>query len=86
MPERHGKPVFAENAALVQQLMVGDRKRRGPCLDVPVEQDQKADAEGKDQQHEQDEPEGMRPEHRRMRLIDHLSRHSPPPHPDRPGP
>ena len=97
--ERHCGPVLAQDAPHIQEFAVGDGERSGARLDVPIQQDDDADAKGDDQQggkliqefavagaqdedantkggDQQDvknELEGMRPEHRRMRLVNHRS-------------
>src|SRR5262249_46955192 len=73
--ERHRGAVLAEDAPLVEQLVLGDGERRLPRMDVPIEQEQDANAEGRNEHHAADEPERMRPEHRRMRLVDHRAVH-----------
>lgn len=62
---------------LIQDLGVGDGERCLPRVDVPVEPEQHAKPEHRNENDAADEPEGMRPEHRRMRLVDHRSSHGP---------
>src|SRR5262249_15138492 len=53
------------------RISVSVCERRLPGVDVPVEQGQHAKPDHRNENDAADEPEGMRPEHRRMRLVDH---------------
>ena len=72
--ERDRGAVLAQDASLIQNLGVGDCERRLPRVGVPVEQE----PEHPNENDAADEPEGMRPEHCRMRLVDHRSSQWPP--------
>jgi len=73
--ERDRGAVLAQDASLIQNLGVGDCEHRLPRVDVPVEQGQHAKPEHRNENDAANELEGMRPEHRRMRLVDHRSSH-----------
>src|SRR5262245_22100699 len=75
VPERYRVAVLAQDSLFVEEIAVGDGDRGRARLDVPNEQDEDAGAEGGDQQDGKDEPEGMGPEHGRVRLVNHLVRH-----------
>src|SRR5262245_39144888 len=75
VPERYRGAVLAQDSLLVEEIAFGDGDRGRARLDVPNQQDEDAGAEGGDQQDRKDEPEGMGPEHGRVRLVNHLVRH-----------
>jgi len=71
MPEIHREAVLAQDALLIHELVFGDDQRRRMRLDVPIEQNDDADAKRGDQHDREHEPERVGAQHRRMRFIDH---------------